>query len=118
MKSQAIIAALTLALVAAPIFAQEAATSEQATAAQQAPAQSVPAAAAPVADAATAAPDPGEEIICRRDRATGSLTRVNRVCKTRNEWNGIHANTRDNMNDMQRNASGGAACRGDQFGGC
>ena len=47
-----------------------------------------------------------------------SHTRVTRVCKTRNEWNNTHANTRDNMNDMQRNASGGSSCRQDQMGGC
>jgi len=70
-------------------------------------------------DAAAAAETArGEEVICRRDRATGSLTRVNRVCKTRNEWNSTNANARDNMEDMQRNASGGRACRTDAMGGC
>lgn len=34
-------------------------------------------------------PDPGDEVICRRERVTGSLTRVNRVCMTRDEWNGV-----------------------------
>ncbi len=112
MKAPATFAALVLALAAAPILAQDTAN----TPAQPATAQTT--AAAPAAEAAPAEPDPGEEVICRRDRATGSLTRVNRVCKTRNEWNNTHANTRDNMNDMSRNASGGAACRQDQMGGC
>lgn len=114
MNKLAITAVLGLALAAAPILAQDAATNAPANAAQQ----SQPVVTDPAQAAAAAAPDPGEEIICRRDRATGSLTRVNRVCKTRNEWNGTYANTRDNLNDMQRNASGGAACRQDQMGGC
>lgn len=115
MKSKITFAALVLALAAAPIFAQDTGNTA-ANPAAQAPATQAEgqAQAAP----ATTEPDPGEEVICRRDRATGSLTRVTRVCKTRNEWNNTHANTRDNMNDMQRNASGGSSCRQDQMGGC
>ena len=108
MKSNAIIAALVLALAAAPIVAQEASNTGN-TPAQQPRAQATNAVQSDAAPA-SAEPDPGEEVICRRDRATGSLTRVNRVCKTRDEWNGVHDATRDNMNDLQRNASGGAQC--------
>ena len=116
MKSYAIIGIFGLALSAAPILAQASGSnpstaSEQQTQAQQPAGQQVDPAAA--AEAAR-----GEEVICRRDRATGSLTRVNRVCKTRNEWNNTAANARDNMEDMQRNASGGRACRQDAMGGC
>lgn len=64
--------------------------------------------------------DPGEEVICRTERVTGSLTRRTRTCMTRNEWNGVEARTRDEMNRMGRRASGGSACRPDQMaqGGC
>lgn len=62
--------------------------------------------------------DPGEEVICRTERVTGSLTRRTRTCLTRNEWNGVEARTRDELNRMGRNAAGGAACRQDQMGGC
>ena len=50
--------------------------------------------------------DPGEEVICRRDRATGSLTRVNRVCMTRNEWNGISSKSQQAHANSVRGASG------------
>jgi hypothetical protein len=62
--------------------------------------------------------DSGNEIVCRTERVTGSLTRRTRTCLTRNEWNDIRAQTRDEVNRMTRTASGGAECRGDQFGGC
>lgn len=105
---------IALALAAAPVAAQDT-VNQQAEATTQAPTQPN---AAPVEAVPQAEPDPGEQVICRPDRATGSLTRVNRICKTRNEWNGVHANTRDNLNDMQRGAAGGMACRQDQMGGC
>ena len=60
----------------------------------------------------------GQEMICRRERVTGSLTRVNRVCMTRDEWNGVSDTTRESMNTANRRASGGVECRLDQFGGC
>ncbi len=62
--------------------------------------------------------DRGEEVVCRTERVTGSLTRRRRTCMTRNEWAGIEARTRDELNRMGRNAAGGAACRMDQQGGC
>jgi hypothetical protein len=111
MKGHHALTVLAALLAAAPILAQ---TTQE----TPPPAASTNLADLPQTAPTPAAPDPGEEVICRRDRATGSLTRVNRICKTRNEWNGIHAGTRDAMNDMARNASGGAACRQDQMGGC
>ncbi len=62
--------------------------------------------------------DYGNEVVCRTERVTGSLTRRTRTCLTRNEWNDIQARTRDEVNKMTRTASGGVECRGDQFGGC
>ncbi len=50
--------------------------------------------------------DPGQEIVCRRERVTGSLTRVRRTCLTVNEWAQVEANTRDDMIRSGRNASG------------
>jgi len=63
-------------------------------------------------------PDPGEEVVCRRERVTGSLTRIRRTCMTRNEWNDVEARTRDALNETNRGASGGHECVQDQFGGC
>ncbi|MGB3798085.1 MAG: hypothetical protein WA957_17520 [Alteraurantiacibacter sp.] len=48
----------------------------------------------------------GDEVVCRRERITGSLTRVRRTCLTRDEWAQIEANTRDDMIRSGRNASG------------
>ena len=62
--------------------------------------------------------DPSQEIVCRRERVTGSLTRVRRTCLTRAEWEQVEANTRDDMIRSGRNASGGQECVMDQFGGC
>jgi len=45
--------------------------------------------------------------ICRTEKVTGSLTRVNRVCLTREQWDALHADTREKVNNMQRSASGG-----------
>jgi hypothetical protein len=62
--------------------------------------------------------DRGDEVVCRTERVTGSLTRRTRTCLTRNEWNDIQARTRDEVNKMTSTASGGVECRGNQFGGC
>ncbi|WP_338244711.1 hypothetical protein [Aurantiacibacter hainanensis] len=70
-------------------------------------------------DAAEAQEDEAmQEIVCRRERVTGSLTRVRRTCLTRAEWAQVEANTRDDMIRSGRNASGGKECVMDQFGGC
>ena len=106
MKSIISIATLVLALAAAPLLAQQASNAGNVPA-QQPAAQTAPSVQT---DAASTEPEPGEEVVCRRDRATGSLTRVNRICKTRNEWNGVRDANREDMNDLQRNASRGALC--------
>ncbi len=49
-----------------------------------------------------------EKKICRSEKVTGSLTRVNRTCLTKAEWDAIEAKTRENVGDIQRNAAGGA----------
>lgn len=49
----------------------------------------------------------GEEVVCRRQRVTGSLSRVRRTCMTRNEWAELEARTRDAVDATNRSASGG-----------
>ena len=48
-----------------------------------------------------------EKKICRSEKVTGSLTRVNRVCLTQSQWDALHSDTREKLNHMQRSASGG-----------
>lgn len=43
-----------------------------------------------------------DKLICRTNRATGSLLRVNRVCHTQAEWTQIAENARKNINDISR----------------
>lgn len=62
--------------------------------------------------------DPGQEVICRTERITGSLTRRRRTCMTRDEWNGVESRTRDGLNRMGQRASGGVECRQGPMGGC
>ncbi len=79
------------------------------------------AAAVPSAQVEEEAPDeddPGEEVVCRTERITGSLTRRRRTCMTRNEWANLERNTAGGVREMGRNASGGHECVQDQFGGC
>ena len=106
MKSLKVSVAAIAALLAGSALAQD--SQEGAPAESQAVSQNSANQSAPAAEAEE--DDPGEEVICRRERATGSLTRVNRICKTRNEWNGVHAATRDAFNDTVRGASGGNQC--------
>jgi hypothetical protein len=49
-----------------------------------------------------------DKVICRSDRATGSLTRVNRICHTRAQWNEIAEEARKNVNDISRRQNIGA----------
>lgn len=104
------IAAATLALGTTAALAQDnAEAARQAQAAQAAQQED---------EAAEEENDRGEEVVCRTERVTGSLTRRTRTCLTRNEWAAVEARTRDEMNRMGRNASGGKSCNQDQFGGC
>jgi invasion protein IalB len=83
------------------IFAALALVSTSASAQQQP--QAAPAEAAPKE----------EKKICRSERATGSLTRVNRICMTKAEWDQLAESTRKNIGDISRqagtNTSGGAS---------
>lgn len=83
-------------------------------------AQATLASAAQTEDTAATAEDTahGEEVVCRRERVTGSRVRTREICMTRNEWAELEARTRDGLNRMGSNASGGAQCRMDQQGGC
>ena len=48
-----------------------------------------------------------EKKICRTDKATGSLTRVNRICLTEAQWREYHSRTKKGVDEMQNSASGG-----------
>ncbi len=105
-----IIAVASLALCSNGVLAQDASGATAVT----------PVAAAETEETtpASAEPDPGEEVICRSQRATGSLSRRSRICMTRNQWNDSTARTRDAVNSTVSGASGGVQCRQDQMGGC
>ena len=62
--------------------------------------------------------DPSQEVICRRERVTGSLTRVRRTCLTRAEWDEVESETRDGLIRAGRNASGGQCVPVDMSGRC
>ena len=82
----------------------DAANHEQPAAVAPAPA---PEPAAPAEAPAAAEVARGEEVVCRTDRATGSLTRRNRVCMTRNEWTLANERMRaDVAGVLPRSASG------------
>jgi len=59
-----------------------------------------------------------EKKICRTEKATGSLTRRNRICMTQAQWREVHDRTRRGVSEMNSAASGGKECILDQFGGC
>lgn len=115
MKFQVIAAAVMLA-GGSVALAQQEQQEQQQQQQQEATTTAVP--MAQVEDEQPAEDDPGEEVVCRTERVTGSLTRRRRTCMTRNEWAGVEAATRDGLNRMGSNASGGRECRQDQFGGC
>jgi hypothetical protein len=73
--------------------------------------------AAPPSDAAVQAPEQ-ERKICRTDKATGSLTRRNRICLTAAQWREVQDRTRRGVGELQGSASGGKECVSDAFGGC
>jgi hypothetical protein len=51
-----------------------------------------------------------EKKICRTEKATGSLTRRNRICLTEAQWREVHDRTRRGVGDMQNSASGAPPC--------
>ena len=59
------------------------------------------------ADASDAA---AERKICRTEKATGSLTRRNRVCLTQAQWQEVHDRTRRGVDEMVGSASGAPSC--------
>lgn len=69
-------------------------------------ASTLPSAATDVAEAAPAE----ERKICRTEKATGSLTRRNRICLTAVQWREIHDRTRRGVGEMQNSGSGAPAC--------
>ena len=60
----------------------------------------------------------GNEVVCRTERLTGSLTRRRRTCMTRNEWAELERDTTHGMNEFNRTASGGRQCTTGPMGGC
>lgn len=59
-----------------------------------------------------------EKKICRTEKMTGSLTRRTRICLTEAQWKQLNDRTRRGYDEMVGNASGGAECATDRFGGC
>lgn len=68
-------------------------------------------------DLAEAAPQE-ERKICRTEKATGSLTRRNRICLTATQWREVHDRTRRGVGELQGSASGGNQCLVDPRGAC
>ena len=56
---------------------------------------------------------PKEKKICRSEKVTGSLTRVNRICMTEAEWKELHARTKQGLDEFNRGASGGCQAPSD-----
>ena len=46
-----------------------------------------------------------QKVVCRTERVTGSLTRVNRTCMTRQEWNMLRERTSRSVEDMNRKSN-------------
>jgi hypothetical protein len=51
-----------------------------------------------------------EKKICRTEKATGSLTRRNRICLTQAQWREVHDRTRRGVGELQGSASGASSC--------
>jgi predicted secreted protein len=47
---------------------------------------------------------PKEKKICRTERVTGSLVSQRRICMTKSEWDKLAADTKRDVEDIQRNA--------------
>ncbi len=48
---------------------------------------------------------PKEKKICRTERVTGSLVASRRICMTKAEWDELAARTKNDVEDIQRNAN-------------
>ena len=107
-----VVAAAVLAFGTTIAFAQDSTEQPAAAPAPEASAQ-------PAEQPAPEAEDPRlQEVVCRTTRITGSLTRRQRTCMTRAEWNDFEARTQEELRRQGRQASGGYQCRQDQMGGC
>lgn len=51
-----------------------------------------------------------EKKICRSYKVTGSLTRVQRICRTEEEWRLALENTKTGVDELQNGASGAPKC--------
>ena len=97
----AVLASIAPGLAAAPPGSDEAA--EQAASAGPAEQSSATATGAE-------APAQDEKKICRTEKATGSLTRRNRICLTQAQWREVYDRTRRGVGDLQGSGSGAPAC--------
>lgn len=52
-------------------------------------------------------PSAKEKKICRTEPITGSRTRVNRICMTREQWDEVAKRTTDAIDSFTRNATSG-----------
>ena len=43
-----------------------------------------------------------EQKICKKERSTGSLTRVTKICLTREEWRELNSKTKDQIDGYSR----------------
>lgn len=66
-------------------------------------AATLPVSPALASESAEAEPEKPEPKICRVDRATGSLARRNRICLTRAQWDALRRDTKQGVEDIQRN---------------
>ncbi|WP_336977496.1 hypothetical protein [Altererythrobacter fulvus] len=49
-----------------------------------------------------------EKMICKSEKVTGSRTKVRRTCMTQTQWDELAASTKKGLDEMGRNAAGGA----------
>jgi hypothetical protein len=57
-----------------------------------------------LAEGTTADQAKAEKKVCRSERVTGSLARVNKICMTQAEWDRLGRETKKDLDDIQRNA--------------
>ncbi|MEO6041200.1 MAG: hypothetical protein ABIP41_04805 [Croceibacterium sp.] len=62
-------------------------------------------------------PEKAEKKICKTERVTGSLTRVNKICMTKAEWNELAAASRKDISDRVRHGGVASGASQDSSGG-
>jgi len=77
---------------------------------ESAPAEQTASASPSAATDVAEAPPAEERKVCRTEKATGSLTRRNRICMTVAQWREIQDRTRRGVGELQGSASGAPAC--------